>query len=58
MQPLTSIFFKKLQLKTSQSVGENSVKKNPAKWRDSQGLSFSLFLIFHFRQLFFQRVNR
>lgn len=27
MQPLASIFFKKLQLKTSQSVGENSVKK-------------------------------
>ena len=33
-------------------------KKNPAERRDSQGLSFSLFLIFHFRQLLFQRVNR
>lgn len=58
MQPFISIFFKKFQLKTSRSAGENSVKKNPAVRRDSQGLSFSLFLIFHFRQLLFQRVNR
>lgn len=54
-------FYKKSKVEKCLSpfaVGRIWAKKNPAIWRDSQGLSFSLFLIFHFRQLFFQRVNR